>query len=208
MNTIINSIFNQNILIFYFINRGLENQLLNFIMPLITDFGSIVAWIIICISLYIFGGQNSKKVAVLGILALFFANIVVYILKVVIAEPRPFMVLPNVDLLITETGSDSFPSGHTASSFAAATVIGLKSKININGKNYGLIYPLLAFAALIGFSRIYIGVHYPIDVLFGALIGIISAVLVLKLWNNQLVDKISSTNLRDKLLPKRSEKQR
>jgi undecaprenyl-diphosphatase len=172
-------------------------------MPLITDFGSIVAWIIICILLYLFGGQNSKKVAILRIAALLCTNIIVYILKVLIAEPRPFMVLPNVDLIVNETGIYSFPSGHTASSFAAATVIGLKLSVNIKGKNYRLIYPLLAFAVLIGFSRIYIGVHYPLDVIIGALIGISSALLVLRLWNNFYVNKMSKIGLKDALFIKK-----
>ena len=203
MSTLLSLILQQNVNIFYLINSGLENQIFNFFMPLITDFGSIVAWTIICILLYLFGGQNTKKVAILGITALLFANLFVYILKVLIAEPRPFMVLPNVNLLITKIGINSFPSGHTASSFAAATVIGLKIRIDIKGKNYRLIYPLLAFAVLIGFSMIYIGVHYPLDVIIGGLIGIFSALLVLKLWNNLLVDKISKVDLKDKLLPKK-----
>ncbi|MGZ7067687.1 MAG: phosphatase PAP2 family protein, partial [Methanobacterium sp.] len=54
----------------------------------------------------------------------------------------------------------------------------LKYKISFL-RNLRLIYPLLVFAALVGFSRIYIGVHYPIDVLVGAIIGVICAIIVL-----------------------------
>jgi undecaprenyl-diphosphatase len=66
-----------------------------------------------------------------------------------------------------------------------------------------LIYPLLAFAVLIGFSRIYIGVHYPLDVVIGALIGISSALLVLMLWNNFYVNKMSKIGLKDALFIKK-----
>ena len=83
--------------------------------------------------------------------------------------------MPNVELLIPENevysfrSSYSFPSGHTASSFAAAVVIGLRYKLNFKGKSYRLFYPLIAFATMIAFSRIYIGVHYPLDVVYGAI---------------------------------------
>jgi undecaprenyl-diphosphatase len=186
---ILSGIHNQNINLFYMIN-GMDNTVFDFIMPLITNFGSIIAWVVICGLLFVFGGVKGKKVAVLGLIALFVSNAIVYLLKFIIAEPRPFLTLPNVDLLVYENGSYSFPSGHTASSFAAAVVIGLKYKFNFRGKNYGLIYPLLAFAGVIGFSRIYIGVHYPLDVAFGALIGILSSLIVLKLEDNALADKL------------------
>lgn len=190
---ILSGILNQNINLFYMIN-GMDNTVFDLIMPLITNFGSIIAWVVICGLLFVFGGVKGKKVAVLGLLALFVSNAIVYLLKFIIAEPRPFLTLPNVDLLVYENGSYSFPSGHTASSFAAAVVIGLKYKFNFRGKSYGFIYPLLAFAGVIGFSRIYIGVHYPLDVAFGALIGILSALIVLKLEDNALADKLPGVN--------------
>ncbi|EKF84759.1 phosphatase PAP2 family protein [Methanobacterium formicicum] len=187
-------ILNQNVNLFYMINGGMDNIVFDFIMPLITNFGSIIAWVVICGLLFVFGGVKGKKVAVLGLVALFVSNAIVYSLKFIIAEPRPFLTLPNVDLLVYENGSYSFPSGHTASSFAAAVVIGLKYKFNFRGKSYGLIYPLLAFAGVVGFSRIYVGVHYPLDVAFGALIGILSALIVLKLENTALADKLPGVN--------------
>ena len=108
-----------------------------------------------------------------------------------------------VDVLVSVNEIYSFPSGHSASSFAAALVIGLRYKLNFREKSYGLIYPLLAFAVIIGFSRIYIGVHYPFDVLFGALVGIFSALLILKVEDNKIVDKLTHIPLLDKLTLKR-----
>jgi len=193
-DVILAGILNQNVNLFYMINGGMDNNVFDFIMPLITNFGSIIAWVVICGLLFVFGGVKGKKVAVLGLVALFVSNAIVYSLKFIIAEPRPFLTLPNVDLLVYENGSYSFPSGHTASSFAAAVVIGLKYKFNFRGKSYGLIYPLLAFAGVIGFSRIYVGVHYPLDVAFGALIGILSSLIVLKLGDTALADKLPGVN--------------
>ena len=196
---ILTEILNQNTMLFYMINHGMDNSLLDFIMPLLTNFGSLIAWAVICGILFIFGGEKGRKVAVLGLAALFISNVIVYLLKFMVAEPRPFIALPNVDLLVSENEVYSFPSGHTASSFAAAVIIGLKYKLNFRGKSYGLIYPLLAFAGVIGFSRVYIGVHYPLDVAFGAILGILSALLVLKIEDNSLVDKLSHVCLLDKL---------
>jgi len=60
------------------------------------------------------------------------------------------------------------------------------------GKKYKLIYPLIAFASVIGFSRIYIGVHYPLDVVFGAIVGVICALIVLKFETSIFQNKISN----------------
>ena len=113
--TILGEGVNQNIYLFYLINGGMQNSFFNFIMPLITNFASLFGWAFICILFYLFGGEFGRKVAILGLASLFFSNILVILLKYIVAEPRPFTVLANVDLLTPETGS-SFPSGHTASS--------------------------------------------------------------------------------------------
>ncbi len=202
-SVLISEILNQNVMLFYFINLGMENSFFNFVMPLITNFGSFLAWGIICVLLFIFGGEKGKKVSIIGLLALILANIVVYELKYLVAEPRPFLALSNVHQLVSESEIYSFPSGHTASSFAVAVVIGLKYKFNLRGRDYSWLYPLIAFSILIGFSRIYIGVHYPLDVVFGAIVGILSAAIALKLGDNSFVDKIAGLPLWDRLpIPK------
>ena len=199
MYDLVSLILNQNTMLFYLINHNMDNGVFDYIMPLITNFGSFIVWAVICGLLFLFGGEKGKKVAILGLAALFVSNVVVYLLKIVIAEPRPFLALPNVDLLVSENEIYSFPSGHTASSFAVAVVIGLKYKFKLKEKSYRLIYPLLAFAGIIGFSRIYIGVHYPLDVIFGAIIGTICALLILKVEDNIFISKVSSTCKMDKI---------
>ncbi|HML05614.1 MAG TPA: hypothetical protein VK426_07570, partial [Methanobacterium sp.] len=64
-STLINShlftqIINYNEILFFYINKGMENSFLNFIMPILTDFGSLLAWCLLCGLLYIFGGEKAK----------------------------------------------------------------------------------------------------------------------------------------------------
>lgn len=98
-----------------------------------------------------------------------------FILKSVIDRIRPFDALGNVKVKSIEsaTGS-SFPSGHTSQAFAIATILTLS-----NPKPFVYI-PVILWAGLVGYDRIYLGLHYPTDVLGGAVIGIASALLV---WN-------------------------
>lgn len=89
--------------------------------------------------------------------------IVVQFIKVAIASPRPFAVLPHTVLLIPDQGGFSFPSMHTALTTAVAM------SVLIHHRRLGLL--LLVFALLVGVSRIFVGVHYPVDVLIGAVLG-------------------------------------
>jgi undecaprenyl-diphosphatase len=82
----------------------------------------------------------------------------------IILDPKPLMEVPT---------TSSFPSGHTSTSFACAYVISrLAPRLTI---------PVFVLAALIGFSRIYVGVHYPLDVVAGAIFGLIVAKALLML---------------------------
>ena len=82
----------------------------------------------------------------------------------VILDPKPLMEVPT---------TSSFPSGHTSTSFACAYVISrLAPRLTI---------PVFVLAALIGFSRVYVGVHYPLDVIAGAIFGLIVARALLML---------------------------
>ena len=90
-------------------------------------------------------------------------------IKPLVARVRPYDVNPSVALLISPPKDFSFPSGHTLSSFAAATALFL------NHKKAGA--AALALAAVIAFSRMYLYVHYPTDILAGLLIGVAVAFL-------------------------------
>ena len=93
------------------------------------------------------------------------------ILKNLVGRIRPFDVNTSIQLLVARPHDYSFPSGHTAASFAAAVILFLQLP-----KKYGI--PALILAVLISFSRLYLGVHYPTDVLAGAVSGTLIALAV------------------------------
>jgi membrane-associated phospholipid phosphatase len=106
-----------------------------------------------------------------------FSGIVSQILKHAFHAPRPHAIISNAEYPyfidgVTNTGMTSFPSGHTTSVFALATLLAL----NTSDKRFSLIY--LITAIITGYSRIYLGQHFLADVLAGALTGTLSALMV------------------------------
>ncbi len=128
-------------------------------------------WIIVSIILLI--SKKTRKVGILTAFALISANILNnIILKGIFERIRPYEVVEGLSSVIGNMKSSSFPSGHTASSFAAAAVLYIHLP-----RRCGILFVILA--GMIGFSRMYLGVHYPSDVIVGALTGIISGMMVM-----------------------------
>ena len=100
------------------------------------------------------------------------------ILKNLVARTRPYEVIPELTTLIPHPTDYSFPSGHTSASFACALVL-----FAMLPKKYGVL--ILCLAALIALSRLYVGVHYPSDVLGGMLVAVAVSVFVLWLWKRR-----------------------
>lgn len=169
--------------VFQWIQEHIWCGFLDVVMPMITFLGEGgFFWILLAV-VFLF----SKKYRKVGV-TMAFALIVMLLvndltLKNIFARVRPFNFEPfadlyasfpvvdgKPDLLVSLPSSFSFPSGHTSSSFAAATAILLNKKWKVG-------VPAFVLAILIGFSRNYLMVHYPTDVLFGALMGVAYAVL-------------------------------
>jgi membrane-associated phospholipid phosphatase len=96
------------------------------------------------------------------------STIITTTLKFTIDRDRPFVTYPEIQKL-TGAGSPSFPSGHTSEAFATATSLSLAFP------KWYVIAPSMLWASAAGYSRMHLGVHYPSDVLVGALIGCGSA---------------------------------
>lgn len=173
-----------NVDLFNLINHGLQNPFLDITIPFITHLGGFLTLLIAMILLIGYGKltnrDNLKKIAIIALIALLFSDIIALALKNIIHEPRPFSIMNNVHLLVVENDPNSFPSGHATSVFSVVTVFVLNMR-DLAKKHYKIIdCVLIIFAIVIGFSRIYVGVHFPFDVLAGAIIGILGALIINK----------------------------
>jgi undecaprenyl-diphosphatase len=136
-----------------------------------------LAWVAIALLIGLVGrlGLGSTVLlAVLTGLAVFAADSICFGLKDVVERTRPFIAHPQIQPLYV-VHSSSFPAGHAATAFAGATLLSYVAPRAAPG--------FLLLAAAIGFSRVYVGVHYPGDVAAGALIGVavaVGAVILLK----------------------------
>lgn len=164
--------------ILHWIREHWQHPLLDKAMPLISalaDGG--ILWILLAVGLLCFCRTRRAGLSVgLALLAgLLVGNL---FLKNVVGRIRPYDLDPSVMLLIDRLTDFAFPSGHTLASFGAATAL------TVRYRRAGI--AALTLAALIAFSRLYLFVHYPTDVLAGAVLGVcmglLGCLLVDKLW--------------------------
>lgn len=160
------------------INPALLNPIFNTIFGLITHLGSTFAMVVIGVALYWLG---YRKEAVLIFATVVIGTIVLGPLKVIFNRPRPYATLSSVTPIAYETGP-SFPSGHTERVFALAAVVPSRRSLKV------LFLYLLAIA--VAFSRVYVGVHYPLDAIVGAIIGLVVGKVTLR-WQARILELAS-----------------
>lgn len=178
-----NIIQNLDNTILQFIQLNLRNPILDNIMIFITSLGNgFTVWLVIGVILLI--NSKSRKNGAMIIFSLILCFIIGNLsIKPFIARVRPFDVIPLIDGLIIKAPTDfSFPSGHAMSAFAVSTVI-----YNMN-KTSGILAFILS--GFIGFSRLYLYVHYPSDVFFGILIGIAIGITTIKLFKTDKFENL------------------
>lgn len=161
----VEQLMNFDMVILDLIQGNMKSGLMDSIMPLISHLGdSGLVWIILSIGLVI--PKKTRKLGFVMIIALVLNGIICnIILKPMLARIRPFDVNTSIKLLINKPRDFSFPSGHTSASFTAASVLFFRRN--------KLFVPSLILATLIGFSRLYLYVHYPSDVVGGIILGIV-----------------------------------
>ena len=163
-----------------FIQENLKCELMDHLMVFFSLIGEAgLVWFMIAVPMLFF-----KKTRTCGVVMILSMGIVLLLgefgLKNVFCRVRPCNVNKGIEMLVERPSSYSFPSGHTSSSFAAATSVFLYHK------KAGICTLTLAF--LIGFSRLYNYVHFPTDVLAGMLFGIITAIFVYHLFKRYKLD--------------------
>lgn len=166
------SSIDENILIF--LQNNIRNPLFDSILIPFTKSNNhgILAIVIVALLIII---SRYRKVGITALLALIIDTIIINLfIKPTVARIRPYDTIEGLHLLLNRANDYSFPSGHTGSIFAVATVIFL-----LMPKKFGI--PALTVAILMGFSRVYVGIHYPSDVICGMLFGIISAAVAIKI---------------------------
>ena len=162
--------------LFHLINTGIANPLFDVVMPFITDVKHFIPVYILLIGFLLWkGGSEGRWAALLLLVSIGIADpLNSRVLKEQIARERPCRELSDVRLLVNCGGGKSFPSSHAVNNFAALVIFFWFFR------RYAWIW--FVFAALISFSRIYVGVHYPLDILGGALIGILIGAIVIALF--------------------------
>lgn len=156
-----------------FIQDTLRYPIVTDIMLFITKLGNKgFIWIVFGI-IFLFP-RKTRRAAILSLVALFCAHLLCNeVLKDYVMRIRPYEVIDGLTSLIGPQSDYSFPSGHAMTSFAAAIVYFRHQRRRLG-------VPMLVIAILIAVSRLYIGVHYPSDVIMGAVLGtIIAAIFIL-----------------------------
>ncbi|MBM4141706.1 MAG: phosphatase PAP2 family protein, partial [Nitrospira sp.] len=171
-------------IIFFSINRDLQNRLFDILMPFITS----KAYLLLLPFIVFFFLKDRKRaliVLTIGLASLALSDWGSHMLKLVFERPRPCNTLEGVHILVGCSSSYSMPSNHAVNAFAFALPFYLLFKNKMR-------YAFVIIAFLVAFSRVYIGVHYPSDVLVGALFGIIVSLFIVNLY------KYSSNRYKEK----------
>jgi undecaprenyl-diphosphatase len=187
--------------LFRFFNGSLRNAVFDVLMPFITDLNKqhIVIILILAFLLWLFiqGDRHVRIAAILLIMSIVVSDqLSSSVIKYWFERPRPCHVLHNVHLLVSCGSGYSFPSSHAVNNFAGALIL-------------AFFFPrakwwFFGFASMVAFSRVYIGVHYPSDIIGGAVIGLFCAGSVLlaflileKCWYSILRNKLHKKVLDD-----------
>ena len=156
---------------FYFVNKKLQNKILDVFMKYITELGSTVFAVCICLFLILLRlFSSNQKLWLLMSANMILGQFITQTAKRLFNRPRPWKSLGWARVVKSVSCAYSFPSGHTCSAFSIALV--LSSAL----PTISLVLFLLA--TLVGISRIYLGCHYPSDVLTGSMVSLFSYFLV------------------------------
>ncbi len=188
-------IVNIDVAIYQFVD-SIMNTTLNTIFTIITHLGDSpgIIWFVLGICLLI--PRKTRKLGVLLFAGLAISSVINNLcLKEIIERPRPYNLDPEVWAnagyeyvwpgLIKQSSSWSFPSGHTSTSIGAAFAL----LLGCRKKELAVGIPAFIISLLIGFSRIYVHVHYPTDVIAGAIVGLVAGLITYVIFKKLVFPK-------------------
>lgn len=155
--------------LFYLLNGRIHCSWLDQFMKGITYLGDIPFAIAMPVVLFLTGKEAYQRIGLQLAINLIFSQAIVQGIKRLVNRPRPHRNLENVNMLMMPPCQYSFPSGHTCAAFILAlSLMALNPLIKLLS---------LSLATLVGISRIYLGVHYPTDVIIGFLIALATGMI-------------------------------
>lgn len=163
MKALFEYISHRDIRLLRVINNSWKCRFLDIIMPVMTYLGSFPFMLIFCTAAFLLSNAVLHTMAIKAMISITISTGIGKILKVSVTRLRPFIKIPNLNIKKIDIDKYSFPSGHTTAAFSLAVII-------------TLYFPMFGFIAIplascVGISRMYLGVHYPTDVIMGVFIG-------------------------------------
>lgn len=156
------------------VNCHFKCRLLDWLMPRVTHLGGATATIVFLLGWFLFMPKPVKGWALEALIALGTSHLAVRFLKKYKPRIRPYLKLTHLHTFPNPLTDYSFPSGHTTAAFSIAMTFALHSTV--------MMMILIPYAMIIGFSRMYLALHYPTDVLIGTFLGSSFAFIVVNLF--------------------------
>lgn len=151
-------------------NNSIKNNFFDHLMPIITYLGSTYFVIGYCLTLFIIPSNKGRSLALKSFIALTMSFLISQIIKKSVKRIRPFVALKNLNIKLIEIDKYSFPSGHTTSAFTLGVMASLYFP--------HMLILFLSLSTLVGISRMYLGVHYPTDIIAGSILGTLCSLIV------------------------------
>ena len=173
MNRLFTWVSTNDVQLIQYVNLQLRCRLLDSTLTKVTHLGGATFTLASLFLLLLIAPAPIKGWSFQALLSLTLSHIAVHVIKKIYCRERPYKKLANILVPPNPLEDYSFPSGHTTAAFSVAVVFALHSFL--------LAAILLPLASIIGFSRMYLGLHYPTDCIIGAFLGTLSSFMIVYL---------------------------
>lgn len=170
MKRFASKLLTSDIRLLYYMNHRIRCTILDWFMPMMTHLGGAVFTISFTLALILFGNERVQRLGWEVAASLTLSHLIVHVIKRKVNRPRPHTVLEQIVKFDVPICDYSFPSGHTTAVFSLAIILAMTFSV------YAPV--IIGLALMVAISRMYLGVHYPSDVLVGLVIATVCSVVV------------------------------